>query len=407
MADGIPPPVDGMDDPRPQSQPEPPPLDSIRVRGQGAKGINKPAILSAAGGGVATVLLLASGAFSGDPARKPAETKPMMSDPARPEMAKGAIRDLPADYTQVAAAQPAPDPVLPPQLGPPLPGDIAAFAQPDAGLGSYSRTEAEDWGSSDTYSPTNAVDPLEAEMKEAERSGLFFAMREQTTPGVAALSQQRSALQPPPSGLTVFAPQAEDKPSAGDTTDRVLFPGAVIPASLVTEVNSESPGPVIAQVTQSIYDSATGQTLLIPQGARLIGDYRSSTRYGESRVAIIWSRLIMLDGREIELAEAALDPSGAAGVSGEVDNHWSDVFGAAALGTLINVGVATTEDPVAYGGSGIVVRDPVDDAVSDGVQRVASNVSNRVVDRGLAIPPTIRVPAGAKLTVIVTRRSAF
>ena len=187
----------------------------------------------------------------------------------------------------------------------------------------------------------------------------------------------------------------------------MLFPGAVIPASLVTEVNSESPGPVIAQVTQSIYDSATGQTLLIPQGARLIGDYRSSTRYGESRVAIIWSRLIMLDGREIELAEAALDPSGAAGVSGEVDNHWSDVFGAAALGTLINVGVATTEDPVAYGGSGIVVRDPVDDAVSDGVQRVASNVSNRVVDRGLAIPPTIRVPAGAKLTVIVTRRSAF
>lgn len=407
MADGIPPPVDGMDEPAPPSQPEPPPLDSIRVRGQGAKGINKPAILGAAGGGVAIVLLLASGAFSGDPARKPAETKPMMSDPARPEMAKGAIRDLPADYTQVATAQPAPDPVLPPQLGPPLPGDIAAFAQPDSGFGAYSRTEAEDWGSSDTYSPATAVDPLEAEMKEAERSGLFFAMREQTTPGVPALSQQRTALQPPPSGLTVFAPEAQDEPTAGDTSDRVLFPGAVIPASLVTEVNSESPGPVIAQVTQSIYDSATGQTLLIPQGARLIGDYRSSTRYGESRVAIIWSRLIMLDGREIELAEAALDPSGAAGVSGEVDNHWSDVFGAAALGTLINVGVATTEDPVAYGGSGIVVRDPVDDAVSDGVQRVASNVSNRVVDRGLAIPPTIRVPAGAKLTVIVTRRSAF
>ena len=396
-----------MGEPPLQSQPEPPRLDSIRVRGQGAKGINKPAILGAAGGGVAIILLMASGAFPGDPTRKPAETKPMMSDPARPEMAKGAIRDLPVDYTQVAVAQPAPDPVLHPQLGPPLPGDIAAFAQPDSGLGTYSRTEADDWGSSHTYPPATAVDPLEAEMKEAERSGLFFAMREQTTPGVAALSQQRSALQPPPSGLTIFAPQAEDKPSAGDTSDRVLFPGAVIPASLVTEVNSESPGPVIAQVTQSIYDSATGQTLLIPQGARLIGDYRSSTRYGESRVAIIWSRLIMLDGREIELAEAALDPSGAAGVSGEVDNHWSDVFGAAALGTLINVGVATTEDPVAYGGSGIVVRDPVDDAVSDGVQRVASNVSNRVVDRGLAIPPTIRVPAGAKLTVIVTRRSAF
>lgn len=407
MADGIPPPVDAMGEPPSPSQPEPPPLDSIRVRGQGAKGINKPAILGAAGGGVAIVLLLASGAFLGDPARKPAETKPMMSDPARPEMAKGAIRDLPVDYTQVATAQPEPDTVLPPQLGPPLPGDIAAFAHPESDLGSYSRTEPDGWDTPETYPSAGAVDPLEAEMKEAERSGLFFAMRDQTTPGATALSQQRSALQPPPSGLTVFAPQALDEPTAGDTSGRALYPGAVIPASLVTEVNSESPGPVIAQVTQAIYDSGTGQTLLIPQGARLIGDYRSSTRYGQSRVAITWSRLIMPDGREITLAEAALDPSGAAGVSGQVDDHWGDVFGAAALGTLINVGVATTEDPVAYGGGGVVLRDPVDDAVGDGVQRMASNVTNRVVDRGLAIPPTIRVQAGAKISIIVTRRSTF
>lgn len=242
-------------------------------------------------------------------------------------------------------------------------------------------------------------------MKEAERSGLFFAMRERTTPGTPALSQQRSALQPPPSGLTFVAPEAQEQPTAGDTSGRALFPGAVIPASLVTEVNSESPGPVIAHVTQAIYDSGTGQTLLIPQGARLIGDYRSSTRYGQSRVAITWSRLIMPDGREITLAEAALDPSGAAGVSGQVDDHWGNVFGAAALGTLINIGVATTEDPVGYSGNGIVFRDPVDEAVSDGVQRMASNVTSRVVDRGLAIPPTIRVPAGAKLSVVVTRRT--
>jgi type IV secretion system protein VirB10 len=190
-------------------------------------------------------------------------------------------------------------------------------------------------------------------------------------------------------------------------SDRFLFPGAVIPASLVTEVNSESAGPVLAQVTQAIYDSATGRTLLIPQGARLIGDCRSSTRYGQSRVAIVWSRLVMPDGREVTLGEAALDPAGAAGVRGEVDNHWADVFGGAALGTLINVGVATTEDPLTYGGNGVVIGDPVHGAVSEGVQRTASDVTNRVVDRGLAIPPTIRVPAGAKLTVIVTRRTAL
>jgi type IV secretion system protein VirB10 len=161
-------------------------------------------------------------------------------------------------------------------------------------------------------------------------------------------------------------------------------------------------------VTQAIYDSGTGQTLLIPQGARLIGDYRSSTRYGQSRVAITWSRLIMPDGREITLAETALDPSGAAGVSGQVDDHWGDVFAAAALGTIINIGVATTEEPqLTYGGFGVTTRDPVDAAVADGVQRSASSVTNRVVDRGLGTPPTIRVPAGTKVSVIVTRRTAF
>lgn len=85
-----------------------------------------------------------------------------------------------------------------------------------------------------------------------------------------------------------------------------------------------------------------------------------------------------------------------------------DVFGAAALGTLINVGVATTEDPqITFSGIGAVSRDPVDQAIQDGVQRSASTVTNRVVDRGLAIPPTIRVPAGARISVIVTRRSMF
>src|SRR5690606_5320063 len=115
-----------------------------------------------------------------------------------------------------------------------------------------------------------------------------------------------------------------------------------------------------------------------PQGARLIGDYRSTSKYGQSRVAILWSRLIMPDGEAIPLDEPAVDPSGAAGAAGKVDNHWGDVFGAAALGTLINIGVATTEEPqLTYGGIGVVTRDPVDGALTDGVQRGANIVTNR------------------------------
>jgi len=419
MADGLPPKPDaGADEPppKPPSTPtEPPQLDAIRVKGPGARGLNKPAILTAAGGGVAVVLLLASGAFSSNPSTKPATTKPMMSDPARPEMAQGAIKALPADYAQAAALEaqqadqtPGPfDQAGPPQLGPPLPGDVAAFAQAQPGPGDMP-AYGNDWSAPAAYAPPEAPDPAIAEAAAADRAGIFFALREEprevdtgSAQPVAYQTLQRSP-------LTAVAPQNDDQPASGSHNDRVLFPGTVIPASLVTDLNSESPGPVIAQVTQTIYDSATGHIALIPQGARLMGEYRSSSRYGQSRVAIVWSRLIMPNGDEVALDEVGADPSGAAGVRGEVDDHWWDVFGAAALGTLINVGVATTEEPqLTYGGVGAISRDPVDAAIADGVQRSASGVTNRVVDRGLAIPPTIRVGAGTRITVIVTRRAEF
>jgi type IV secretory pathway VirB10-like protein len=417
MADGLPPtPEAASDEPHPQqpaSPTEPPQLDAIRVKGPGARGLNKPAILTAAGGSVAVVLLLASGAFSSNPSTKPTTTKPMMSDPARPEMAQGAIKALPADYAQAAALEaaeqadqtPTPfDQAGPPQLGPPLPGDVAAFAQAQPMPGDMP-AYGNEWSTPAVYAPPEAPDPAVAEAAAADRAGIFFALREAPRKADTGSEQQIAYQTPPRSPLIAVVPQNDDQPASAAHNDRVLFPGTVIPASLVTELNSESPGPVIAQVTQTIYDSATGRIALVPQGARLMGEYRSSSRYGQSRVAIVWSRLIMPDGDEVALDEVGADPSGAAGVVGEVDDHWWDVFGAAALGTLINVGVATTEEPqLTYGGIGAISRDPVDAAIADGVQRSASGVTNRVVDRGLAIPPTIRVAAGTRLVVIVTRR---
>jgi type IV secretion system protein VirB10 len=419
MADGLPPNPDaGADEPPPQeptNPTEPPQLDAIRVKGPGARGLNKPAILTAAGGAVAVVLLLASGAFSSNPSTKPVTAKPMMSDPARPEMAQGAIKSLPADYAQAAALEaqqsnqmPAPfDQAGPPQLGPPLPGDIAAFAQAQPAPGDMA-AYGNDWSTPAAYAPPEAPDPAIAEAAAADRSGIFFALREEPRKADTASTQPIAYQTSQRSPLNTVAPENDDQPASAADSARVLFPGTVIPASLITDLNSESPGPVIAQVTQTIYDSATGRIALIPQGARLMGEYRSSSRYGQSRVAIIWSRLIMPDGDEVMLDEVGADPSGAAGVRGEVDDHWWDVFGAATLGTLINVGAATTEEPqITYGGIGAITRDPVDAAIADGVQRSASGVTNRVVDRGLAVPPTIRLGAGTRIAVNVTRRRMF
>lgn len=402
MADGLPPRPPSANSEPPREPGAPPPLTDVRVRGPGAKGLNKPAILLAVGGGVAIVLLLASNGLASDPSKRPTDVKPIMSAPARPESAQSAVRDLPATYEQAAIQQAARAPAQPPLLGPPLPGDIAAFApnepQPQA-------SNFEHWSAEPASEPNEPADPQAVEAEEAERSELFFELRQEPKPATASIQHPAS---PPRNPMTALRQAPPDPVGASTAATRVLFPGTVISASLVTEINSESPGPVIAQITQAVHDSATGRTLLIPQGARLIGDYKSSARYGQSRIAILWSRIVMPDGAEIALDEVALDPSGAAGVAGPVDNHWAEVFGAAALGTLINIGVASAEDPhLTYGGIGIVTRDPVDQAINEGIQRSANLVTSRVVDRSLAIPPTIRIEAGKRIAVIVTRRTTL
>jgi type IV secretory pathway VirB10-like protein len=120
-----------------------------------------------------------------------------------------------------------------------------------------------------------------------------------------------------------------------------LLAGAVIPAALQTELNSDLPGRVIAQVTAPVFDSVTGRHLLIPQGARLIGAYDSATSYGDRRLLLVWNRLILPNGWSINLqGMEGADASGAAGVRDRTDNHLDRLTGAIALSAIISV-VAT------------------------------------------------------------------
>lgn len=386
--------------------PEPPPPLSIRVKPRGPRGLNKPAIVAIVGGATTLVLVLSALGLGSSPRGNAEASRPLMSDPARPEMAQGRVRELPQSYDDTAAflrQSGARDDI--PELGDPMAGDIAAFA-PDENYASYDPA-AYGMGArepaSANYGPSAAAQPSEMDM--AQRSGLFFQLRERS---------ERAGPGDIPAGAQAEE-SAEDR-AAMTSPHRLmapvsrysLHPGTIIPASLVTAINSEAPGPVIAQVTQGVYDSRTGDRLLIPQGARLIGNCRSATAHGQRRIAITWSRLVMPDGRQMVLDEAAVDAAGASGVAGDVDNHWGEVFGAAALGTLINVAAAATEDRqtlgVTYGGIGVVSGDDLaEEAAREGVQRAASAVSGRVVERGLAVPPTVRIDAGSRLAAIVTR----
>ena len=119
----------------------------------------------------------------------------------------------------------------------------------------------------------------------------------------------------------------------------MLQAGAVIPASLITGLRSDLPGQVTAQVTEDVYDSPTGRFLLIPQGARLVGQYDAQIAFGQSRALLVWNRLIMPNGRSIVLErQPGADTEGYAGLEDEVDNHWGMLFKAAILSTLLSVG---------------------------------------------------------------------
>jgi len=124
-----------------------------------------------------------------------------------------------------------------------------------------------------------------------------------------------------------------------------LRAGFVIPAVLISGVNSEVPGTILAQVAQDVYDNATGTDLLIPQGARLIGTYSANVQYGQSRLFVVWQRIVYPDGRALDIgAEPGSGSDGYAGFKDRVDSHWVRIFGSAVLMSAISAGISYSQD---------------------------------------------------------------
>lgn len=178
-----------------------------------------------------------------------------------------------------------------------------------------------------------------------------------------------------------------------------LQAGAVIPAALITALNSDLPGRVIAQVTAPVYDSVSGRHLLIPQGARLIGSYDSANAYGDSRVFLVWNRIIMPNGWSLQLnGMEATDPAGNAGLRARTDNHLGRLGGAIGIAAVLSILANEAEDE---GGSGN--EQSFSQSVGDAAAQEAARVGGRLIDRQLNLRPTLRVRPGAPVRVLVTR----
>ena len=173
--------------------------------------------------------------------------------------------------------------------------------------------------------------------------------------------------------------------------------GTIIPAALVTGINSDLPGQIIGTVTENVYDTVSGRHLLIPQGARLISQYDSGVAFGQSRVLLVWNRIVMPDGSSIVLDRlSGVDTAGYAGLEDEVDNHWFRLIGGAVLSSVLGVG-AQLAAPENRGSNG----DRVIIAARSGFQDTINDVGQQITR--LNIQPTLTVRPGFPVRVIVNK----
>ena len=317
------------------------------------------------------------------------------------------LTGLPRDYAGV--------PRQAPPLGPALPGDLGR-----------PMLNAQNAPSGALPSVDSEQQRIGQEIEAARLSKLFAStsIRELApltgqlaSVGPAAATSSQSTQPTQPAADDTFTQNGQERKLAfvnasvdrrTTSPDRIETPassyvvqaGNIIPASLITGIRSDLPGQITAQVTESVFDSPTGRFLLIPQGARLIGVYDSQVAFGQSRVLLVWNRLIMPNGRSIVLErQPGADTAGYAGLEDEVDNHWGALFKAAMLSTLLGVGseLGAGSDSGTGNNGGLI------QALRLGASDSLNQTGQKIVQRNLNVQPTLTIRPGFPVRVIVNR----
>ena len=248
---------------------------------------------------------------------------------------------------------------------------------------------------------------LKQEADQAGKARVFFELSQQRT---------READRKAPSDTSALEGELRkvtDAGTAGQTTSiyasgKLEFPrspdellaGTLIPAALVTGINSDLPGQVIASVTENVYDTVTGTRLLIPQGSHLLGEYGNSIAFGQQRILLVWTRLVRPDGSSIILDRLnGTDVHGASGLADRVDFHWDRIFAAAGVSTLIAAGAelaSPAQQQVGRNGTVVIAaRQSIQDSITD--------VGQQITRRNLDVQPTITIRPGFPIRVIINR----
>lgn len=184
--------------------------------------------------------------------------------------------------------------------------------------------------------------------------------------------------------------------------------GSILPAVMISGLNSDISGQVIAQIRENVYDSASGRYLLIPQGSKLIGQFSNQIAYGQDRIAVAWQRVIYPSGNSISLkGMQGSDVAGFAGFSDQVDNHYWRIFGASFVMGVITAGMQysqnNTNSNVQTGGYGFTNPNPsVGQTLSGSLGQQLGQTGMMITQKNLNIAPTITIRQGYKFTIMMT-----
>ena len=302
------------------------------------------------------------------------------------------VRDFRPPVMPARLASAAPVPVVEPTKSIDRPAEKVA-ADPDAAL---KRRKAEQLEEARTKS-----DIL---VKAAAAGGASPALTANAAPSVTVPSRPAPS-EGPMDPNRAFAAQVSGKPvvtahprSTGNLECQALQ-GKLIDAELETAINTDLPGQIRAIVSVPLY-AEQGREPLIPPGSRLIGIYNSAVRKGQVRVFAIWNRLIRPDGIEITLDSAATDALGRAGMEGETDNHFAQIFGMSALLSIIGAGASSA-------GVSADARYNSADAYRHEVQQSFARTADRVLEPYANIPPTNTIAQGVRVEVFLNRDLNF
>jgi type IV secretion system protein VirB10 len=364
----------------------------------------------AAGSGIQPAPIPATGTFLDQPVAGPFKvpaTPPAGAAPGTPMSAPiaGAPPAIaaPDPYAAASPAAPVP-PVLLPSTPPPNPRRVAYEAALSAPL---TASEARRVASASANGPLTiasaastgevAMDPTPATAPTAEASAPNAPPTRGLVGGPPNLASSHDHFLATARAARTTVVQTSVAPAPGPFA---LLAGTMIPAVLVTEVNSDLPGEVLAQVARDVFDSRTQRQLLVPKGARLLGVYEHEVGAEQRRLLVAWTRLIFPDGRSVPLpALQAKDRSGAGGLTDRVDRHEGRVFGTAALLSLIGAGAQLAQPKGGYGAWGSAPSTGQIMAGATGQQ--LADVATQMLRRDLDVRPTIRVRQGMPFNVFL------